>query len=740
MADIKLRIELNPNASKETLGSITNYDELGTTNENLANTSFKADENGVFQNVSSGVGNGSNGLTWAYDELLFSEDGYLDNIEPSNGYLESEQNPTQFFWGVVPEDTKYYYVKLVFSNATSLKDITIMGDKVTNQFPTRAVIDGSTEIFSDDAEWNISFLLERDTHTIEFTHWSRGNYNATIAKIAILGQYLYIDGANGLKSVETLTESSSNPSDIFYGVLPNSGSADFVDVQGEFYDMITDNVIPNSGLKIDVLANGNVVGSHYTEDSNYDVQSQTMSFDMGDALSRWDSLIYAGYDLQGSSQSAYEMLVSVFSTLGYSNDEVDNMLTTEILYGNDNVIGSVKSYLQQIIIQYPYLVADTYRNTINKFCKLAQLQLVEDNGKLVFVSARPTATHYELNNCIEIGTNKQFSQIERSTVLKNKISGAKLIENVIGFETKAIASVGSGEEENTAELYYGNGRDVFERNILSGKGNSKVFGQIYSRYRDYTLIADLNKSTEIFEKNVDKLFINQTQKRDDSIGTFQKSFFESIFNLSGSITTVSSESTVELTPTIVSREQNYSRATINFESVFLKYFVLNTLESEDLAGGETFSQFEQISSRYYLMANCLTSKSSEVVLKTNSNEAINEIDCTSELLQSGTTYKGTKMSAIILQNVLKDYHNGIADASLTVSCADYYNENGEKVKEWASGEIIKVGDIVSIKRDNIGTPLITYKNGDEYKWRVKSVNFRKVGVPFVDIKLQQICQ
>jgi hypothetical protein len=65
MADIKLRIELNPNAEGEALGTITNANELGSTNTNLSNTSIGANSYGVFYDIERADGKRSNGLTWA---------------------------------------------------------------------------------------------------------------------------------------------------------------------------------------------------------------------------------------------------------------------------------------------------------------------------------------------------------------------------------------------------------------------------------------------------------------------------------------------------------------------------------------------------------------------------------------------------------------------------------------------------------------------------------------------------
>lgn len=744
MADIKLRISLNPNSDSESLGDITNYNELVATNLNLSNTSISADDNGVFQNIEKASDNGSNGLTWAYGELKFNSEGYLDNIESSNGHLESEQNPTQFFWGVVPEDTKYYYVRLEFANAKNLKDIRILGDKITNQFPIRAILDGSIEVFSDDPDWAIEFPSESETHVIEFTHWNRGNYNATITTISVIEQYLYIDNTNGLKSVESLLESSSSPSEIFYGAIPSSGSAEILDVGGELEDMISDGVIDTSNVEVRLLVNDNEIARHRTEDTDYDNQAKIISFDFGDGLSSWDTLIYGGYNLYGQfqgdntiygSRSAYEMLSDVLSKF-YPQFIIDTMLSSEIIYGHDNEVGSVKKYLEQIIIPHPYLLSDTYRNTVNKFCKLAQLQLIQsDNGELRFVSARPTATASDLDNCIQLNLRDQFSQLSRTAIVKNRITGAELSENIISVEPKVIASANGFSDSNTANLSLVDiGEDDVPNSGIYGKDNVLV-AKMRQSVKKYSISFNLDESNEIFNKrDVSGISLRAKIQKDNSAKTYHAGWFGT--SLNSEVSNIDSSSIEEFTPTIFTSPKTWRPATFEFSIVNRKYINQMYGFSAFLDGTE-WLDWGVSSQEYSIMADCLNVVDSSA---RKGSGQLAKIDVASELLQSGTTYKGVKLSTIILNNVINDYSNGIADASITVSCGDYYNENGEKVKDWKSGQIIKVGDIVVPKRDNNGTPLVVGKDGHEYKWRVKSVTFRKTGVPFLDLKLQEIRQ
>lgn len=332
MADIKLRIEVNPNGEitlgagdgKEKLGTIVNKTNDTGTNSNLSNTSFKANYNGVFENLPTEIVSGYNGLSMASDDgsdaydFIFNDSDELDNVDSNGAIVEDEQNPSEFIWGIVPSN-KQYSVKLTFTNATSLKDIVIYGDTEVGQFPTKAIIDGTRTIYSDDAKWAINMQAEKDTHTIEFLEWNRANYNACISNIRVMLRYFDID-RGWIDSVESLSQTTSDPSSIQYGVLANSGNANLRDIDGELKDLIIDEVIPNSNVPVELFVNGNKVQSHITTDSDYVEEDKMLNLNLENRLKFLDTLTFQGAPYQ-EYQSAYSLLSYILSGLGYIGDD-----------------------------------------------------------------------------------------------------------------------------------------------------------------------------------------------------------------------------------------------------------------------------------------------------------------------------------------------------------------------------------------------------------------------------------
>ena len=415
------------------------------------------------------------------------------------------------------------------------------------------------------------------------------------------------------------------------------------------------------------------------------------------------------------------MLLSVFESLGYNSTQVDKMLETEIIYGNDNVIGSVKSYLEQIVIQYPYLLSDTYRNTINKFCTLAQLQLLQmDNGDLKFVSARPIATNDELENTIQINAKEQFSTLDRTAIVKNKINTVEIETSITLKKAKEVFSEG---DDGISVSQMGREETVILKEVHHDNG---VFYLKGDKFR-YRVSFNMNNISEIFIKNIEEFKIKLTREKRNKQNLYKDGWFNSAVN------TTESESSESFYPNIVSKYQNGD--ILNFEIEV----IMGTYDSGDFIDGYTWSTYTTTSKSFVVEVDCIEKNNQNTLYGLGLAQNKTSIQG-NELLQNVTMYKNEKISSIISENILKDYSDGIADGSITVSCADYYNKNGEKTKEWASGQIIEVGDIIVPKKDNLGTSLVNYRNGNEYKWRVKSATFRKGGIPFLDLQVQEIRQ
>lgn len=595
-----------------------------------------------------------------------------------------------------------------------------------------------------------------------------------------------INRFNGLKSVESTSQSTPDASSISYGVLANTGSAEIVDVDGAIKDMIANDEIRPSNVETKLYANGKQVQSHITNDSNY-TNDKTFSIALTDRLSIWDSMQYNGYAYPNESRTAYQMLYSVLGDIGETN--IDDMLNTNIVYGDGETQrqGTVKQYLQAISIQYPYLGTDTVRNTIEKFCRLAQLQVYQtDDGQIKFVSARPIITASQSEEAINIPISNQFSQLDKSVILKNKFDAVEIQEKQVGDVidynavvhsqividnlTSYIQTKDGGQSKTYAFSSY---------NLLQGQYENVVRGT-YSYIENYYVAGSFSFSASSTDglENIEDVYsyVNgglkfsvtynkktktSTKMYSTSSGTITDDNFTYDFSLvdwdSGtSIIETSSEIPISISATANVSDVNTSVSLTKSNSFTVLYDDVNneyTINYTLLVGSATYSAYQNTNTYYtssqqttfsilpYGTATMYEPLEINISIygdkRTISFKDISASDDTtnakgivtiqnSELLQTGTLYdNSTKMSDIIKSNIKSDYANGVSNATITVGCANYYDNNNVIKKDWSNGQIIETHDNIVIK-------------GDGSIWRTTGRKFRHSGVPYCDLELQEI--
>ena len=360
MADIEVKIQLQDTV-EDNIRVIESPNDVNNASIQKVETAF---------NRLSVLNDGMNLKSWSTGSLSLA-DGVVGGADTS---LVEQYGYEGYVFGAVPE-SKEFPVTIQITGA-SIDNIVVYGDKEANQFPTKAYRDSNPNdiIYNNDVDWDITFNDQANTHTITFLEWNRANYNACISHISVKSLSLIL-GKKWIKNVESLSQSTDRPNEIYYGVLPNSGNLSLVDIDGSLKNYAEEGHFDNANLSIGIFANGKEVKRHISADSNYDNVARTLDVVLGDSLSDWEQLQYKGFAYPKRSENAYNMLLDVFVSIGYTQNQVDKMLSTEIVYGVENKVGSVKQYLQEIPIPYPYLPSASVRETIDKFCVLAQLPL-----------------------------------------------------------------------------------------------------------------------------------------------------------------------------------------------------------------------------------------------------------------------------------------------------------------------------------------------------------------------------
>lgn len=716
MADIKLRIEVNPNAETERLGDIVNVGGSG----NLSNVSYKLNADDEFV-----VGDSTRGremLSFA-GGLRFNSEGLLINETSGKvGLLSSESNPDMFVWGAV-DSSGQYSVKLTFENATALKDIVVYGDPISNQFPTRAIVDGAREITSNDNRWAINLGEESSTHTIEFTHWNRPNYNACLTVIMVMLRYYDLGIRNGLKNVDSISQSTGQPNSISYGILANTGSFSIVDVDNEIKDMVLDGVISNSNTYSELIVNNKKVATHISNDTKYDLYSRIFSSTLTDELSLWDDIKLPDVEYQGTSSSLYDVLVRILDLSGISYDVAK--MTEDIIYTNSGN-KSVKEYLQSFTIDFPYIESGTLREAITNVCEIAQLNLYKtDNGDIKFRSARPRKKPDD--TIIVVPTRTQIGAFDVDLIVKNRVDNVTISSYKYEYE----------------DGNFGDSQSLTFNEFSNNEWTIKT-GDIPEQYQYTQTIQYFDDGTQawygeiVVEFNDDVIFSrNHKLKYQPSLYSYDSTIKKEEDNTDGIIY-------LDI-PAPSTRPSNFKPEYDNryTPKIYTEYNDKKHKIIIHLAmwvGGAIGEYYEGYNTRRYVY---LTNLSLELLCQNlqqkqekntyGSGQYNFEIDFANSLMQSNKDVPRT-----VANNVIADYSKGVRTAKITVECLDYYDINGNKVKTWSNGDVIEVGDVVRVDKNNFGDCIVKNSDGTDVYFKVVGRTFHYEGVPTIDLELQEI--
>lgn len=852
MADIKLKIQSSLEQDGKSVEMVTLYNLNSETNKAVvSNTSIKTYDKsiseGTFISIPSGSKNTANGLSFALGELCFNGNDNLDNIVNSDAVLESEKNSDVYIFGATDENGYEPVYLDIYGN--TLQYIVIYGDEKTGQYPIEAIVNGKPVTNSGYA-----FEIQCDPalffQTIDITKWSKPNYNAVITGIEVFSGEVWVDIRSGLKKIETLSQSTGQPKEIYYGGVASRGSAEIFDKNKNIQDFIEKGIISNSNTVVEVWANGRKVAEKKALDSNY--ENQNFSIEFGDTITQLSNTQVLLRSME--EINAYDLLMETLSQTNVRKYD----LSTQIKYFDGYT--TVENYLKKIKLANIHSQA-TAEQILNDLCTATQLNYFEKEGTLVFVSARPR-THKEEVHPIQIPKKYCYNTPSRDILLKNKYSQIEIpITNLSMTEreqpttayTDIIRQNLSNQIVVSTDGYINNAQDLVKEKydatqgityggksyfvketitqaqyIITGaridfyvhKGSFTIPYAEYPRGYFDTTKKQYKNSYSVYKYNVD-VFDNQNNtnelrnrmsirenwgERNNPFTLYNKATLEStnasLFD--GGEPTSDGETaflyvpiyrktinnnnvTALLTANIPSRlhspqfkitekEQGYLCEYEAYVGKIEAYVNLAGFTNSSSGTPPTFIKdvdvhgWDYNSIKIYQVPDITfyipkagkpfdveSDEAVQVVINPNVNFTNSFSYPKSEYMQGkivmnnldGTTKEFTAsikqsndadypLFQYMAENVGDDYNNGISTAKLISICADLYDENGTKIKDWSKGETYEVGDIVQVNKDNNGNSLWTYANKEPMLWRVTGRNFHKEGVPLVDLELQEV--
>lgn len=690
MADIKVVIQLQDTVEDiiEKLGSSTKVN-----NASIQKTS------GSFGYLST-KSDGINMKSWA--KQTYKNDEYVGSLSLADGYvggantkLIEQYGYNGYVFGAVPE-SKQLTVTLEV-RGENIDSIIIYGDKNANQFPTKAYRDGDPNdiIYSDDATWAIKFDSPLGSHSITFLEWNRANYNACITYIAELKNKLYLD-KSWVKSVESLSQSTGQPKEIYYGVVPSSGNIEILDVEGEIYDYINDGIIESSNLPLSIWVGDSLCYSHIIKDSEYN--NKIFPIQNTDILNSWFNFKIKPYVRNANADTLMGYFKNTMTLdFGFTTEYVEEMCSNII---RDNK--TAQEIMQLIKIPYQYHKCTNLLDFINAICNVCQFCIFCDNkGIPKFVNGNPSL---ETDTILSIPTRHQYSVPERDVIVKNKIKNIRYIERSFEENIKDICG-------RTFYL-----RDSNENWDISSLDNGKVVKIGTTNYLCFFLECSDSNSEFITSSGVTYTFADNVKS--DGAERTGKGYI------------------LELDETYTKENYNFSNLQGNCCEL-KKYRTLNS---------KTFALSVELPSDYAtktkevsvaIVQKCVSIINTEKLYNSETSN-VHEFK-NSDFISKQTQYNYTQdIYAYNISQIINNYKHGVSVAKITIGCEDIYDINGNKIKDWSLGHVVEVGDVVRVDKNNNGNSLWSYKDGSPMYWKVTGRNFRKVGVPMIDLELQEV--
>lgn len=422
-------------------------------------------------------------------------------------------------------------------------------------------------------------------------------------------------------------------------------------------------------------------------------------------------------------------------------------------YGTNKKEQTIKAYLESISIQHAYLESASYRQSIAKIMSLAMLSAYTDNqGNILFKSARPRITAEQKANAIIIPPQAQMADWQETIQPKNEYKGVEYAEikkynqrnynNNLNNTITPIFTFNSTLTSPPADIptvTYSNNITITNQQFTSGDYDVETFGTtMLGRWYNFegyfqfneTLSYSFNNNifyvkTSNYEFGTRNEYIIFDEKTQWVSGDY-KIYFVSDFSQFDNFN--------ELNWGKLLIKADYSNNRMYFKGKIL-YKV--TKKSDG-------SLVNWSSRRYFQLYNKPFDTEKEISIG-NQKYKINS----NKLLQIDTKINNQSIGEYLANATIEDYStkNGIRTATVTLTgSVDYKNGNGDKVIIWngdgTKPTILQKGDIVlpqSNKKDKNGKYLYqsTYKNGEPRYWEITGINHKYAGANRFVVELRE---
>lgn len=269
--------------------------------------------------------------------------------------------------------TEPYVINISGADITS---VTIAFDTANNRHPNIITIDGK-EYKDDDAIFTVTDLDSNfSVHTVTINNWNTPNYPLVVSSISVT---LSIDiNRRNLISIDRSIQTRSDVKLPSYGIISNTGSIQFNDLNGEIKDY-AEMLLLTSGLKVSMYINNTLakvqeqIGVFNTSgDWDYDNDNRVVSVSFRDDLEEWQNIDVEGID--------YDPRKPEPKTAKYFYEYLWSKTPSKYgMYEFLDLTFKTRTILEDTIIPYPLLNSGKLWSQWTKLCELCGLYIYKDN-------------------------------------------------------------------------------------------------------------------------------------------------------------------------------------------------------------------------------------------------------------------------------------------------------------------------------------------------------------------------
>lgn len=696
-------------------------------------SSLSASEN--VNNVSSPLtvittkNSGANGKSFALGYLSLDSGcvGGTDSV-----FLSETSKYNGYMFGA-PRNIGPFTLTIVGSKA--FDEVIITFDEAAQQYATLMSLDYDTEnktVENSSYEASLKFSNSATTHTITFYQWSRANYNACITSISIKSSELVVS-RNSLEQLSTQSQYMVDNSTLDYGVVANSGTITIYDTNYFLKNKIEDGTLPVSNAPAIIELNGKQLQSHIISDSDYNTSEQILTLTLNNPLSEYENIPFEGIEYRGKPDTLYN---TVNSLLNKYNISIDN---------------TVKSFMESLTIEYPYMESSDLRTALEKICRVCRCGIaVKDDGTVYMFNARPKLTAFD--NVYNIPKSYMISNLNSNIIKKNKyypvINYKKpLIKTETGANIYTDSFVPTGYEDNSnnqensatasdgmaltdiyayVKSYYAYiNFQVPKKSKYGLKKVTKVYGSVDGEDKNtninysvtYTLKSGVATPKDTNFNLNEFTFSNPTSEIEET-GTIVDygAEIKYIYTLVFSVTASAGQNKTSIV--VIEYDDYYKVSTTMLVG-------LKTIGANGFGDGE-YKEYVPKTVNFTIYGDTYEIDF-ENLYTTESNNTGDKKSITldgSELVQSTAKINGQDLPTYLQTSIAEDYSNGISTANVDIFTGDY----GGKV--WENGDVAQIGEVVYFDDD-------TKIDGSQRYWKITGRNYKQDGSPSISLELQE---